>query len=156
MNFSEAMFAYHDAENAFSHAMVEAGFGSYRRLSGDWYDNSIEFYEVDNNARMGKEAQKVVFDAGFSSAYVNHSDGWETYYNWDHKSEFSPVVGWRRRWVVDPTSATTNIIGGAATPEDFGYYEISFWPESWKSSQSEKWLETGYMRIVPDPLASSE
>lgn len=145
---SDAMFAYHRAESEFGDKMVEAGFGDYCRVGGDDYDNSIEFYDVAPDARMGEAAQRLVVEAGFGKAYVNHKDGWETHYTWKHGEPFKAVRGWRRRWVADPNAKTNRGIGHV----DSGYYEISYWPESWNKPTPEEWLVSGYMRIVPDPL----
>lgn len=143
------MFDYHTALDEFETALCEAGFGAFNSVGGDDYDNSLEIYEVAPDARMGEAAQRVIFDAGFSKVYVNHKDGWETHYAWDRSKVFAPVRGWRRRYVKDPNATTTNVIVGDANP---GYYEISHWPDGWGSKE---WLDTGYMRIVPDPLDPS-
>lgn len=148
--FSRVMFDYHEAVSEFEGALCEAGFGAFNRVSGDYYDNSLEIYEVAPDARMGEAAQRVVFDAGFRTAYVNHKDGWETHYTWDHSKPFAPVRGWRRRYVKDPNASTTNVIVGEPNP---GYYEISYWPDCW---DNKSWLDSGYMRIVPDPLELKE
>lgn len=154
MKFSDTMFEYHAAESRFTDQLCDAGWGEYQSIGGDHYDNSIEFYKVENDERMGEAAQRILFDAGFSRAYVNHKDGWETHYSWDHRKPFEPSKGWRRRYVIDPTATTTRQVG-ADPPEDRGYYEISEWPESWNSERTKDWLRSGYMRIVPDPLAPS-
>lgn len=156
MNFSDAMFIYHRAECAFDESMCEAGFGGYEKVGGDHYDNSIEFYGVDDAARMSDAAQRVVFDAGFSKAYVNHKDGWETHYSWDHREPFKPSRGWRRRWVADRDAKTTRTVGVEVAPDNAGYYQISYWPKGWTHERCHSWLDTGYMRIVPDPLEPSQ
>jgi hypothetical protein len=120
----------------------------YDGMGGDWYDNSIELYNCAPGLRLTEEMQKVLFDEGFSVAYVNHTDGWETHYNWG--KEFEKERGWRRRWVHSPTATTTNVLGKVVEASDRGYYEISYWPTGWQGQ--EDWLTTGYMRIVPDPL----
>jgi len=79
---------------------------------------------------------------------TNHTDGWETHYNWG--DEFTKERGWRRRWVHSPTATTTNVLGKPVEASDRGYYEISYWPPGWGDQRD--WLTTGYMRIVPDPL----
>lgn len=150
--FAEAMFAYHETKCAFEDALMEVGFHEYGKIGGDWYDCSIEFYDVENNVRMSEAAQRIVADAGFFKAYVNHKDGWETHYSWKPGEPFKPYRGWRRRYVQDPTAKTTNVIVGAPNP---GYFEISYWPESWGEAQKKKDLSSGYMRIVPDPLDSA-
>ena len=130
--------------------LVRAGLVTslYDGIGGDWYDNSIELYNCVPGLRLTEEMQKVIFDEGFRRAYVNHTDDWETHYNWDR--EFTKQRGWRRRWVLDPKVETTNLIGEPFAASNAGYYEISYWPTGWKGS--EDWLKTGYMRIVPDPL----
>jgi hypothetical protein len=141
---ADAMFAYHFAEAEFEDTLAESGF-EYDKLGGDHYDNSVEFYGVPPDARLNEQQQKMVFDAGFSIAYLNHTDGWETHYS-RRDGEIKACRGWRRRYVSDPAAKTTNVIAGPPNP---GYFEISYWPEGWKQKE---WLDTGYMRIVPDPL----
>ena len=149
--FAEKMFEYHRNEMNFTDALCDAGFGEFHHISGDDYDCSIEFKLVANDARMSEAAQRLCHAAGFSKAYVNHKDGWETHYNWNLSQPFTPSRGWRRRYVTDPTASTTNQIG-ADDPAHRGYYEISDWPEGWNKALG--WLQSGYMRIVPDPLAA--
>lgn len=149
--FAEKMFAYHRDEMNFTDALCEAGFGDFNRVSGDYYDGSIEFMTVDNEARMPAEAQRLCHSAGFCKAFVNHKDGWETHYSWNPAQSFKPSRGWRRRYVTDPNAQTTNQIG-ADDPEHRGYFEISYWPEGWNSPRTKEWLNSGYMRVVPDPL----
>ena len=148
--FSAVCFAYQVGESEFDDAMVEAGFGRYEGIGFDHYDNSIEFLRVACDARMSPSAQEVVYNAGFSKAYVNHKDGWETHYSWKPQEPFKLSRGWRRRWVADPAVNTTRSVGQRPAPENAGYYEISYWPDGWEKQKN--WLDTGYMRIVPDPL----
>jgi len=133
--------------------LIAAGMNpvSFDGMGGDWYDNSIELYKCVRWFRLGEALQKVIFDEGFGIAYVNHTDGWETHYNFGEV--FEKQRGWRRRWVRDPTSNVTNALGEPITPANAGYYEISYWPEGWGDRD---WRETGYMRIVPDPLEGKE
>ena len=131
--FSVEMFGYQQAEGRFRDELSEIGFLGYETIGGDDYDNSIEFYKVDNDVRMTEAQQRVVFDAGFSTAYVNHEDGWETHYNWDQRQPFAMARGWRRRRTENG-------------------FDISFWPESWDHPSCAEWLANGYMTIVPDPL----
>ncbi len=149
--FAEQMFGYHRAEMNFTDALCDTGFGEFDHVSGDYYDNSLEIKGVSNDARLSAAAQQIIFDAGFSKVYVNHQNGWETHYGWSRGKPFKPDRGWRRRYVTDPTATTTNQIG-ADDAEHRGYYEISYWPESWVSARAKSWLSSGYMRIVADPL----
>lgn len=154
--FSETMFSYNEARNEFEKALCEAGFGDFEDLRGDDYDNSIELDEVGNDERLGEAAQRVIFDAGFSIAFVNHKDGWETHYGWKRGEPFAVQRGWRRRYVEDPSAITTNVIAG---PPRSGYYEISYWPDGWgdpKTGKCAEWLSSRYMRIVPDDALAAQ
>lgn len=134
MKFSETMFGFHTAESDFEDALVDAGFGQFERIGGDHYDNSIEFYGVENGARLTDAAQRIVFEAGFSKAYLNHEDLWETHYNWDQRNPFAAHRGWRRL-------------------RREGGFDISYWPEGWGDPTTGKcaeWLTSGYMRIIPE------
>jgi hypothetical protein len=130
--------------------------GEFDSIGHDDYDQSLEIYGVPENVRLDEEAQRLIRDAGFGQVWVNHGpriaggfDGgrWETHYRFGDKE--LPVRGWRKRYVSDPTVATTRVLAG---PEDNGYFEISYWPESWNNPRSLADLESGYYRIVPDPL----
>ncbi len=61
----------------------------------DPYDESIEFSEVPPDVRLNEAVQRILFDAGFLKAFVNHSDGWETHYSWGAK--FKKHNGWRTK-----------------------------------------------------------
>ena len=148
MKFAELMFEYHRYESKFTDALGDAGLEEFDRVSGDYYDGSLEILKVGNDERLSEAAQRVIFDAGFAKVYVNHQDGWETHYSWGTEP-FKAVRGWRRRYVSDPEAKTTNVVVGEPNP---GYYEISYWPESWTSDRTKEWLADGYMRVVPDPL----
>jgi hypothetical protein len=136
------------AKNRLKDKLSQVGMTKFRSIGGDYYDNSIEFYDVDSDVRLNESQQTVIFDEGFSTAYVNHVDGWETHYNWKVSEPFKKSRGWRRRYVTDSSVKTTRALGDDPVDER-GYYEISYWPEGWGSND---WLTTGYMRIVPDHL----
>lgn len=126
------MFAYHTASTEFTDRLCDLGFGKYTDISGDVYDCSIEFHKVENDERLSEEQQKFVFDAGFSIAYLNHENGWQTHYHWG--AEFRPLKGWRR------------------LRTDKGF-TINYWPEGWgdqKTGLCANWLTSGYMTIEPD------
>ena len=152
--FAHALFDYLWSKREFMDALADAGFDDYGCIGGDDYDCSAEFYKVGNDARMSEAAQRVVFDAGFARAYVNHFDGWETHYNWP--PEFAAHRGWRRRYVKDADATTTRSISHPDDTTESGYFEISYWPDGWGDSETGKcadWLKSGYMRIVPEPAA---
>lgn len=143
MKLADTMFAYYEAENDFGDKMVDAGFGDYTLIGGDHYDCSIEFYGVGNDARLNAQQQRIVFDAGFVKAYVNHHDGWQTHYTWGR--EFAPQRGWRRYMEHDTEPGPSGVVG-------FSVMKISYWPESWKGSRLEEDLAAGKIVIVPDPF----
>lgn len=143
-----AQWEYNDAKTKFMAALAALGLKEFTGIRGDDYDCSIELDGVGNDVRLTEDQQRVFFEAKFARAYINHKDGWETHYSWG--AEFKPARGWRRRWVNDPNVNTTRSVGLAPGPDNAGYYEISAWPDGWKGHES--WLDTGYMRIVPDPL----
>ena len=158
MKFSQAIWDYERAQCEFTESLTELGFEEgehYERIGWDDYDNSIEFYKVNDDVRLNEVQQQIIFKAGFSIAFVNHKDGWETHYSWKYNEPFKPSRGWRRRWVEDPEAKTTRSVGENATPENAGYYEISYWPEGWTHPNCKDWQADGYMRIVPDPLEPS-
>lgn len=143
--FADTIWKFENAQCDFMQALERAGFEElvhYARIGWDHYDVSVEFFEVNNDVRLSPEQQKIIFDAGFVKILVSHKDGWETHYTSCYPERPCPVRGWRRRWVNDPTAKTTCV-------SNAGYYEISFWPESWGQ---QNWRETGYARVVPDPL----
>lgn len=78
MDFSTLCEKQNMAEMEFDERMVNAGFGRYTHISTDWYDNSIEFYGVGNDARLNAEHMAIISEAGFGKVYLNHEDGWET------------------------------------------------------------------------------
>lgn len=92
MTFNDVMFEYYRAEEKFTDALVDAGWGAYDRVGGDSYDNSIEFHRCTDGERICEAAQRVIFDAGFSKCWTNHQDGSEWYYNWSGK-EFRYTKG---------------------------------------------------------------
>lgn len=141
MEFAEIMFEYKRKKSKFESDLYDVGFLDYEKIGGDYYDYSIEFYGVGNDVRLNAEQQKTIRDGGFVKCYLNHKDGWETHYTWGSEPAFLPKRGWRRRYVGNP-----NVLVGEPNP---GYYEISYWPEGWKTKE---WLDSGYMRIVSDPL----
>lgn len=116
----------------------------YDKLGTDDYDGSLEICGATNDWRLSEVQQRYLANAGFYKVFVNHKDGWQTHYTFSNHSV--PVRGWRRRYVSDASATTDRVMLGDPNP---GYYEISFWPESWGEKD---WLETGYMRLVPDPL----
>lgn len=124
--------------------LLEAGsIDDWEGTGTDYYDNSIEIYGVNPDVRLSQAAVDwLIKGCGFSKIYVNHTDKWQTHYG-------ASAIGWRRRYVSDPTAKTTNVMAG---PIDNGYYETNRFPEGFPK----EWLDTGYFRVVPDPLMPEE
>jgi hypothetical protein len=95
--FSEVCFEFTKAEIEFSDALLDAGLSDFMRLGWDHYDNSIEIYGVPNDELLPDEAQKLIYDAGFSIAYVNYRDGFERHYRFDVQKPFQKTNGSRTR-----------------------------------------------------------
>ena len=134
MAFAETMFAWFVALDQFETGLCDLGFGEFAGVRGDSYDISVELDGVDPAARLNEAQQHFIWDSGFLSAYVNHSDGWETHYSWKG-AEFVPVEGWRRR----------------RTAKGF---EISQWPKGWgdpATGRNSDWLKSGYIVISETP-----
>ncbi len=122
----------------------------YDRLGTDDYDASLEIHGATDDWRLDERQQRFLFGAGFATIYVNHKDGWETHYS--ARGKDLPVAGWRRRYVSDLSGPGDRVIVGDPDP---GYWEISHWPESWNTERMLAERESGYYRIVPDPVASA-
>lgn len=101
----------------------------FENIEFDEYDRSIEINDVDNNYRLSSEAQKLLFDAGFSKVYMNHKDKWETHYSFA-SGLFKEVEGWR-----------------VSYPSKRGKNEKSIWVEKKVDSWPVKWFETEYAII---------
>lgn len=122
--FSEVAFNYHFAESEFIDAICNADVDfNFSRTAYDYYDGSIELYDVPPTQRLNEAVQLVIFDAGFKKAYVNHADDWQTHY--DFGKEFLMDAGWRRLM------------------RD-GHIYVEEFPEGWPKD----WLESGYVIIV--------
>lgn len=113
--------------------LCDAGFGEFTRLGWDWYDCSVEIYEVPPNARMPVEAQRVIHAAGFMKAYVNHEDKWETHYSFKPGDEFTEAKGWR-----------------VSYPHKRGKEEKGIWVEEHIAGWPQEWFDTGYVLIKPN------
>lgn len=85
--FAELLFAAGLAESRFTDAIIEAAGDEdaqdaweYERITGDDYDESIEFRGVGNDVRLNDLQQRLIFEAGFNRCWLNHKDGTETFY----------------------------------------------------------------------------
>lgn len=93
-NFADELFEYNVCEMEFLEVLNDMGFVDFTGIGGDFYDSSIEFYKVGNEARLSNEAQEQISKNGFLKAYLNHLDGWETHYTF---REDKSVSIWRRK-----------------------------------------------------------
>lgn len=94
----------------------------------DWYDNSIEIYDVPPMFRLTKEQLDLLREAKFSTVYVNHKDKWETHYSF-YKGKYPE--GWRVSYPHKRTNDETGIL-----VEE----KVEGWPA--------EWFETGYAKVV--------
>lgn len=117
------------AEAELSRLLRETGL-ELSHLGWDYYDNSLEIYGVPAAARLSPEAQRLAFDAGFNTVYVNHTDHWETHYNFDHRKGFKPDPGWR-----------------VSYPQNRSGQEGGIWVEKQPSSWPADWFRTGYAKV---------
>ncbi len=95
----------------------------YERIGWDHYDISLELYGVPSDWRMPEDLHKALFECGFATVFVNHTDGWETHY---HESG---VDGWRVRY-------GNKHGGGPILVEKL----VASWPADW--------FETGYAKVI--------
>jgi len=109
MNFAETAHDYARAEAVFTAGLLEADPASpidWGRMTTDEYDNSIELCEVPNDNRLSETQQLYINDAGFYRCWLNHCDGWETYYaHFFRDGKFSPSEGHRRERNSAPAPA---------------------------------------------------
>ena len=108
----------------------------FDRIGWDWYDCSLELYDVPPTHRLPEKVQKYMSDCGFVKVYVNHTDKWETHYKFWKKDEsekgysFHPSEGWR-----------------VSYPHKRGKSEIGIWVEKVVAGWSRDWFKTGYVKI---------
>lgn len=126
---AERMFDGFFAESALEVALDDAG-AQYERLGWDHYDNSLELHGCLPDYRLSIEVQKIVHNAGFSTCYVNHTDKWETHYNFKDK-DFKESKGWR-----------------VSYPHRRGENDRGILLEERCQSWPTEWFETGYCQIV--------
>lgn len=103
----------------------------FEHLGWDGYDCSVEIYGVPADYRLSADEQRMIHEAGFAKAYVNHTDHWETHYNFRGK-DFVSVKGWRVSYPHKREAGAKGI-----WVEEF----IEGWPK--------EWFDTGYAIIHP-------
>lgn len=122
----EAHFQIGSAEEELSELLENAGV-PFDDIGWDWYDCSLELVKVTSEYRLSAEAQKIIYDAGFQKAYINHTDSWETHYSFNLKEPFKEVDGWR-----------------VSYPGKRGDGTQPVWVEKVVPSWPPEWFETGY------------
>lgn len=128
---AERLFDAHHAEGELGDALEKAGV-DFERLGWDYYDTSLEIYDVPSDHRLGGEALLAISYAGFSRVFVNHQDKWETHYSFKDGVPPQETKGWR---VSYPRKREGNE-SGIWVEED-----VPGWPRDW--------FETGYVIIKP-------
>jgi hypothetical protein len=128
---AERLFDAHDAAYELERLLENVGV-EFQRLGWDWYDRSVEVHGVAPNARLSIEAQRAIHEAGFSTAYVNHTDKWETHYHFKPEEPFVESKGWR-----------------VSYPHKRGNEEQGIWVEEHVASWPQAWFDSGYVQIKP-------
>jgi len=117
---NERLFDGSAAESEIEDCLSDAGV-LFEKIGWDYYDNSLELYEVQPDYRLSDEAKKIIQDAGFSICYVNHTDKWETHYgsgnewkgwrvSYPHKRDDGDTTIWLEEPVASwPTTFNTTI-----------------------------------------------
>lgn len=126
---AERLFTGSQAEAELEDVLDKAGV-PYENLGWDGYDASVEIRGVPADYRLTNEAQQAIFDAGFSKAYVNHVDKWETHYTYDHRDAFKASDGWR-----------------VSYPHKRDDGKPGIWVEKHIPSWPKEWFDSGYVQI---------
>lgn len=119
---AERLFDSHYAGCELEEQLEKAG-AKFTSIGWDWYDNSVELFGVPPDYRLPVEVQKVIYEAGFWTAFVNHTDKWETHYGFDIKTKFKESKGWR---VSYPHKRNANDDGAIWVEE-----RVDGWPKEW-------------------------
>lgn len=82
LDYMAAAERWRRAKDAFEDKLCEAGFENFDETWTDSYDLSVEFSKVADDARLTAEQQEIISDAGFARCWLNHDDGFQTYYVW--------------------------------------------------------------------------
>ena len=79
------------AKSSLEEALDEAGC-LYERIGWDPYDCSLELYDVPSDYRLTAAVQRVIHEARFTNAFVNHVDKWETHYAFKPNEVFVQIT----------------------------------------------------------------
>ncbi len=128
-SIAQRLFDGSNAESELEEKLDEAGV-KYEKLGFDYYDQSLELYDVPSDYRLSAEAQAIIHEAGFAMVYVNHLDKWETHYTFD-SGEFKPKDGWRVSYPHKRSDGTAGILVEKPIPR---------WPQ--------EWFDSGYAKVI--------
>jgi hypothetical protein len=98
VKYAEIVHAQKRAECQFDDGLLDCDPASpidWMHTGTDEYDNSVELHGVPNECRLSEKQQRYLFDAGFSQCWLNHCDGWETFYRFSDLGSFSESIGRR-------------------------------------------------------------
>lgn len=101
----------------------------FEETSYDYYDCSIELYNVPNDYRLSEQVQRFLFDAGFLIVFLNHFDKWETHYHF-YKDKNFPLKGFR-----------------VSYPNKRGKDEKGIWVEEIVPSWPKEWFKNGHVIV---------
>lgn len=118
-------------------ALLKSAGVPFKSLGWDSYDNSVEIHGVPAPYRLSEDAQGAVYRSGFSTAYVNHADKWETHYRFG-PGDFVVSKGWR-----------------VSYPHKRGDDGV-IWVEEVVDTWPKEWFATGYCIVKDSANASSE
>lgn len=135
---AQQMFEGFSAQSSLEDRLYDAGI-EFEKTGFDQYDESLELYGVSADCRLSVEAQRIIHAAGFSIAFLNHTDKWETHYHFKPEAEFVESKGWR-----------------VSYPHKRGEGEQGIWVETNVPSWPREWFETGYAQIKSPPTVKSE
>lgn len=110
----------------------------FEKIGWDGYDGSIELYCVPVHWRMPPVLQRLLWDNGFTKAYVNHVDFWETHYSFGTPDGFKAQPGWRVSYPHKRPENTGQIWVESAIPT---------WPAAWFKKPWWKWWAKPYVTI---------
>ena len=131
-NISETIFLGQHARFTLDDKLYKAGVPDTFRLEFDEYDYSVELHELPPEYRLSIEVQKIIQQSGFQKAYCNHTDNWETHYEFNPSEDFVESKPWRVSYPHKREDGTIKIL-----VEE----KVLTWPE--------EWFDTGYCVIKP-------
>lgn len=129
-SIAQKLFEAGRIESDLEGRLIDTGI-DFSSLGWDFYDNSLEINGADPSDRLSDKAQQLIWNAGFSTVYLNHTDKWETHYQLSAKG--IGRAGWR-----------------VSYPHKRGSEEKGIWVEKVPEAWPKEWFETGYA-VVKEP-----